>query len=162
MSCCFVIAPLMVMGMAEMLIAVRTASSDLGYTADAKWMSLEREWDQAMRARTAAVAGVADVSLANCEILAEGMARGETLTVRRGDITATFRRDGRGQCTVHLEGAGRSRAELEAAGEELVNRIRQQFAYNRIMKEMESRGFDVVQQEAGADRSIRLTVRRWS
>jgi hypothetical protein len=50
--------------------------------------------------------------------------------------------------------------ELEAAGREVMDRVRQQYAYAKVMSELEERGFQVVDQEVQANRSIRIRVRR--
>jgi hypothetical protein len=52
--------------------------------------------------------------------------------------------------------------ELEAAGRELMDRVRQQFAYAKVMEELEARGFDVVQEQVEATGAIRVRVRRWT
>lgn len=96
------------------------------------------------------------------QIMADSLARGEAFTVEREGLHATFSRDGRGRCIVHVSGEGRSSVELEAAGRELMDRVRQQFAYARVMEELETRGFDVVQEQVEAEGSIRIRVKRWS
>ena len=93
--------------------------------------------------------------------MGDALLRGESITVKRNGVRATFRRDGRGQCTVHLTGVGHSHEQLESAGMELMDRVRQQYAYARVMDELEQRGFDVVQEQVEADQSIRVSVRRW-
>jgi hypothetical protein len=37
----------------------------------------------------------------------------------------------------------------------------QQYVYQKLMGEMQARGFNVVEEEVGEDRSIRLKVRQW-
>ena len=44
----------------------------------------------------------------------------------------------------------------------MLRRVRQQFAYAKVMAELEARGFDVVQEQVEADQSIRIRVRRWN
>ncbi|HTE19469.1 MAG TPA: DUF1257 domain-containing protein, partial [Armatimonadota bacterium] len=96
------------------------------------------------------------------QVMADSLARGEAFAVEREGLHATFSRDGRGRCIVHVSGEGRSNGELEAAGRELMDRVRQQFAYARVMEELETRGFDVVQEQVEAEGSIRIRVKRWS
>ena len=46
-------------------------------------------------------------------------------------------------------------------GEELSQRVVQQYVYQKLMDEMRARGFNVVEEEINEDRSIRLKVRHW-
>lgn len=40
--------------------------------------------------------------------------------------------------------------------------IRQRYAYHKVMAEVESAGFVLVEEQTGRDRVIRMTVRRWA
>jgi hypothetical protein len=60
-----------------------------------------------------------------------------------------------------VTGEGHSRKELRALGEELSQRVVQQYVYKKVMDEMRARGFNVVEEEINEDRSIRLKVRHW-
>jgi hypothetical protein len=158
MSVVFVVVPVVAGSWPLISAAIVAAGAAMGYRA------LQRaEADRAADlAAGPAAAGAVTLQMEDSQIVADTLARGESYTLRRGDITAVFRRDGRGACSVHMSGAGRSRAALESAGQELMDRVRQQFAYARVMAELEERGFDVVQQEVEADQSIRIRVRRWN
>ncbi len=39
--------------------------------------------------------------------------------------------------------------------------IQQRYAYHQVLAEVESAGFSLVEERVGADRVIRMTVRRW-
>lgn len=43
----------------------------------------------------------------------------------------------------------------------LVNQINQRYAYQKVLKEVQKRGFIIAQQKQDADQSIRLLVRKW-
>jgi len=155
MSVVFVVVPVVAGGWPVISTAILAASAALGYRAV---QSLEEN-----------AAGIAverarglDLIMGESQVMADTLERGESFTVEREGITATFRRDGRGQCTVHVSGSGRTDSELEAAGRELMDRVRQQFAYAKVMAELETRGFDVVQEQVEADQSIRIRLRRWN
>lgn len=159
MSVCFMVLPMMVMAWPLMAAAASTGASGLGYKVVSE---LEGEAQLLFDRGTAPrKEGSVEVVMENSEVLSSAMNRGESLTVERNGIRATFRRDGRGHCTVHLTGEGHSNEQLRAAGEELMDRVRQQYAYARVMEELESRGFDVVREQVEADQSIRVSVRRW-
>ena len=67
----------------------------------------------------------------------------------------------RGRASLCVEGEGYSKAELQAIGEELSKRVIQTYVYQRLRDEMQSRQFNVVEEERTEDNSIRLKVRRW-
>ena len=60
-----------------------------------------------------------------------------------------------------MTGEGRGNDELRAMGQELSQCVVQQYVYQKLMGEMRSRGFNVVEEETSSDRSIRLKVRHW-
>lgn len=153
MSVVFVVAPLLIGEWAVLSAAIAGGAAALGYSA-----LRERQAEETVIRQQTGV----ELLLEDGDSLASAVGRGESLTVARDGISATFRRDGRGRCTVHVDGHGRTHAELESAGRELMDRVRQQFAYTRVTEELRERGFDVVEERVEADQSIRLRVRRWS
>lgn len=157
MSVCFVVLPMMIGAWPLITAAVAAGSSGLGYKVVSE---LEQE-ALALSAQPRAQEESVSLVMERSEVMGDAMLRGESITVERDGVRATFRRDGRGQCTVHLTGAGHSHEQLETAGMELMDRVRQQYAYARVMDELEQRGFDVVQEQVEADQSIRVSVRRW-
>ena len=60
-----------------------------------------------------------------------------------------------------MTGEGHSKEELKAIGEELSQTVVQQYVYQKLMGEMRSRGFIIVDEQTSEDRSIRLKVRHW-
>lgn len=48
------------------------------------------------------------------------------------------------------------------AVEALVGRIRQRYAYHKVVAETRAAGFELVEERTGADDVVRLTVRRWA
>lgn len=159
MSVVFVVVPVIVGGWPMISTAILAASAALGYRAV---HSLEENVAAGIAVEPAQRAGAVRIVMEQSQVMADTLARGESFTVAREGITAVFRRDGRGQCTVHVSGTGKTDAELEAAGRELMDRVRQQFAYAKVMAELETRGFDVVQEQVEADQSIRIRLRRWN
>lgn len=136
--------------------AIVVAGAAMGYHA-----AKQAEANLAQEMGQAAPAGVSLV-MENSQVVSETLLRGEAFTLERDGLSATFRMDGRGQCTVHVGGVGKSDRELEEAGRELMDRVRQQFAYAKVMGELEGRGFEVVAQEVDVDNAIRVRVRRWN
>jgi Protein of unknown function (DUF1257) len=159
MSVVFVIVPVVAGGWPMISTAILAASAALGYRAV---QSLEERVAMGVATDVTERAATVQLVMEDSQVVADTLARGESFTVEREGLRATFHRDGRGRCTVHVSGPGRTNAELEAAGRELMDRVRQQFAYAKVMAELEERGFDIVQEQVEADQSIRICVRRWS
>lgn len=157
MSVVFVVIPVVAGSWPMISAAIVAAGAAMGYRAAKQ---AEANLAQEM-GRVAAPAGVSLV-MENSQVVSETLLRGEAFTLERDGLSATFRMDGRGQCTVHVGGAGKSDRELEEAGRELMDRVRQQFAYAKVMGELEGRGFEVVAQEVDVDNAIRVRVRRWN
>ena len=89
------------------------------------------------------------------------LGRDQRISVTRDGVTITFSRDARGKAALCVTGEGHSKAKLQAMGEELSQCVVQKYVYQKLMGEMQARGFVVVEEEANQDRSIRLKVRHW-
>jgi stage V sporulation protein SpoVS len=61
---------------------------------------------------------------------------------------------------MHVSGKNKTEAELQAIGQTVMNRILQQYAYQRVMEELEKRGFTVVKEEVDENQVIRIRVRK--
>jgi hypothetical protein len=155
MSVCFVVVPVVIGAWPVISAAVVAAGASMGYRA----VTLaERELENI--GKNSSFQSDVQMTMPDSEVVASAFSRGESFSLERDDIIATFRIDGRGACQVHLEGENKSNAELEKAGIELMDRVRQQYAYAKVMQEMETRGFQVTQQEVEENNSIRIRMRR--
>ena len=74
-------------------------------------------------------------------------------------MRATFSRDARGALKLCMEGEGFSKAELKKAGQELVDRVTQQYVYHRVVSELKERNMNIVDEEVAADRTVTIRVR---
>lgn len=101
-----------------------------------------------------------ELTMPRSEVVSDTLLRGESFSVSKEGVTAAFSVDGRGACQVHVSGKGHSEQELKAAGSELMDRVRQQFAYSQVMAELEQRGFTVAKQDVDEKKTIRITVTR--
>jgi hypothetical protein len=43
-----------------------------------------------------------------------------------------------------------------------LDKVQQRYAYHKVLREVESAGFALVEEQTGKDNVIRMTVRRWS
>jgi hypothetical protein len=96
--------------------------------------------------------------VANSQVLAELMSRGDKITIQKDGVTIQVGLDGRGHCTVCANGKGLTKARLRAIGEEVSGRIVQQFAYHKLMTELKARGFRVESESVAGDQSIQVRV----
>lgn len=102
-----------------------------------------------------------DLNIPNSEIVTGSIGRDQRISVSRNGITVTFSRDARGKAGLCVVGTGQSEEELRAAGEELSQRVVQQYVYQRLMREVQSRGYVVAEETTGANQSIHLRIRHW-
>jgi hypothetical protein len=95
------------------------------------------------------------------EVVTSQLGRDQSIVVTRDGVTIRFSRDARGKAGLCITGAGHAEEELRALGEQLSQSVVQQYVYQKLMDEMRTRGFNIVEEEVGEDRSIRLKVRHW-
>ena len=100
-----------------------------------------------------------EIAFENSEILAEAHNRGETLTVEKDNIKATFHRDVRGSLRLTIDAVGLTKAEIRKIGDELIGRVTQHYAYNRLMTEMKERGMVIVEETVEEDDTVKIRVR---
>ena len=100
-----------------------------------------------------------EITLENSEILADAYNRGESITVENGNIKATFYRDVRGTLRLSIEAVGLSKTEIHKIGEELIGRVTQQYAYNRLITEAKERGMEIVEETVEEDDTVKIRIR---
>ncbi len=96
------------------------------------------------------------------DVVSDEVGRDQVVRFTKGDMVLLFRRDVRGKFTVEVMGPEKlTRLELERAGLEFAAELVQQFAYNKMVREMEARGATVVNEEVNENGDIVLKLRRW-
>lgn len=155
MSCVCILTPVVIAAWPTFSAAVVAAAASLGYqvVAGATLAPLA----------TTATDRPAKINLEipQSELVTGQLGRDQHIAVTRDGVTVTFSRDARGKAALCVMGEGHSDATLRALGEELSGRVVQQYVYQKLMAEMRSRGFVVVEEEADANHAIRLKVRHW-
>ena len=158
MSVVFIVVPAVAAGWPMIAAAVGAACAGLGYAIESG-----RELAQS-RAGETSRSQVSDHSveleMVNAEVIGDALAREQSLQVSKEGVTATFRKNARGKLTVHVDGE-RSREELTAIGQQLMNRVRQQYAAEKVKTELLSKGFVLVDEHVDEQNNIRLSVRRF-
>lgn len=152
MSVVFVVTPLVVAGWPLLCGAVAAAAGSLGYKA------LERKRVDEIEIETERWV---EIRLEDSQVIAESMARESEFSIQRDGVTATFSRSADGCCMVHVSGENKTEAELNGIGQELIGRVTQQYAYNKVVTELKNQGFTVTNEEVTNDQAIRIHVSKY-
>src|ERR1019366_6569544 len=155
MSCVCILTPVVIAAWPAFSAAVVAASASLGYQVAAEAADFKKTFANQKSSNKV------ELEIENSEVVTNQLGREQRIAVTRDGVTITFSRDARGKAALCVTGEGRSKDELRAMGEELSQCVVQQYVYQKLMGEMRSRGFNVVEEETSADRSIRLKVRHW-
>jgi len=153
MSTVIIVAPLVVTSWPLIVSAITASVSALGYAVAANEVQLHK--DECRENERVSE----EIVLENSEILASARNRNETLVVEKGNIKAVFHRDARGTLRLSMEAVGLSKNEIRRVGEELIGRVTQQYAYNRLVTEMKERGMTIVEESVEEDDTVRIRVR---
>ena len=152
MSTVLVVTPILIASWPAITAAVTAAVGKLGFAAVQEMNSLDARSDTVNRE---------EIDLEESEILQAAAGTEQRIVVERDGVRAVFTRDARGSLRVCMEGKGLSKAQLRSLGEELIGRVTQQYAYHRIMTELEERHMTVVDEEISEDQTVKIRVRNW-
>jgi hypothetical protein len=154
MSLFFVVTPVLAgMALPVLTAAVTAVATSLGYH-----FSMGKASDETTAVETEETV---ELENANAKAIGETLGAGEELVMKKEGIEVKFKLRADGRCRINVCGKGRSKKELEAVGSEVANRIIQQYVYNKIVEETKKRGFTVVAEETGAEKTIKLKLRKW-
>lgn len=156
MSAVLVLTPVVIGGWPAITAAVAGAATALGLV-----VSKTAKEQVKAAVENQAQAQAVEVELENSEVLAEQVATGEQIVLTKGTVELRVRRDERGRCSVCAMGIGHTKAELRQIADEFSQKMTQCFVYNRVMTELKSRGFQVVNEEQNEDETLRIHVRRF-
>ncbi len=155
MSTVLIIAPLVVTSWPLITAAITASVTALGYAVTADGVQAFNECrDSNERVRE-------EITLENSEILADARNRGETMSVEKGNIKATFHRDIRGTLRLTIDAVGLTKNEIRRIGDELIGRVTQQYAYNRLVTEMKERGMTIVEETVEEDDTVKIRVKNY-
>ena len=153
MSSVVVITPLVIAGWPVISVAVTAAVASMGFSVVRAAAA-----QPAVAAAKGEGRNKVDIELDESEILASSVSN-EQIVVERDGICATFSRDERGALKLCMEGESHSKADLKRIGEDLVNRVTQQFVYHRVVSELKQRNMTIVDEQVAADRTVKIRVR---
>jgi len=156
MSCVCILTPVVIAAWPAFSAAVVAAATSLGYT-------VVNEGIRQMQTNQAVEAGERSINLEieQSEIVTNQLGRDQQIRVTRNSVTVTFSRDARGRASVCVSGAGFKDDELRAIGEQLSQRVVQKYVHQRLLDEIRTRQYVVVEEEIDENQAIRLKVRHW-
>jgi DNA-binding protein len=155
MSAVCILTPVVIMAWPAFSAAVVAAAGSLGYQVASE---AHRQLGKASEQSSAASVRL---EIERSEVVTNQLGRDQRIAVTRDGVTVTFARDARGQASLCVTGQGHAEAALRALGEELSQAVVQQYVYRKLMDDLRTRGYNIVEEEVNADRSIRLKVRHW-
>ncbi len=158
MSAVCILTPVVVAAWPAFSAAVAAAATSLGYSVVAEGVD---RINQALQENKVTQRHEVELEIAHSELVTGQLGRDQQIRVTRGGVTVTFSRDARGRAKICVTGVGQTDEALRAFGEELSQRVVQQYVYQRLMDELRARNFLVVEENVEADQAIRLKVRRW-
>ena len=154
MSTVVVLAPVIISSWPAIAVAAAGAASALGF-------AVKQTAKEAVQDAQVDESQTVELELADSEVLAQSLATDQQVVVTKGSMQIAVERDARGQCKVCASGKGHSKAELKQAGEAFTQKLTQCFVYDRVMRELKGKSFQVVNEEVTQDEDIRIHVRRW-
>ncbi len=155
MSTVVVITPVIIANWPVITAAVTAAVGSMGFALAS---SGEAEARVAAKAKSKTRE---EIEVDDAEILQAAAGTDEELVVEREGLRATFRRDARGALRVCMEGTGYTKSELRRIGQEIVQRVTQQYVYHRVVSELKERKMTIVDEEVAEDRTVKIRVRNW-
>jgi hypothetical protein len=151
MSCVIVVAPIVIANWPIITAAVTAAVASMGFNVLSSAANTSVQSKQQGRNRV-------NIDLEDSEILQDS-ASGQQIVVEKDGIRAIFSRDERGALKLCMEGDTHSKADLQRIGQELIDRVTQQYVYHRVVSELKERNMAIVDEEVTADRTVKIRVR---
>jgi len=154
MSCVCILTPVVIAAWPAFSAAVVAAATSLGYQVASDKIARATANEEARKS--------VRLNLEQSELVTDQLGRDQRIAVSRDGVTITFSRDARGKAAICVDGTGHDETTLRSMGEELGQRVVQHYVYQRLMEEMRTRQFVVVDEEVDANHAIRLKVRHWN
>ncbi len=159
MSTVLVLTPVVIGSWPAITAAVAGAAAALGFVTKHAVEEMVQQ-SQQVEAKAEAKQEV-EVELHQSEVVAAQIKAGQEIVVSKGDVEVRVRRDERGRCVVCAAGKGLGKTELKQISEQFAQRVTQCFVYDKVMRELKAKNFNVVHEEVTAGQDIRIHVRRF-
>jgi hypothetical protein len=154
MSAILVLTPIVIGSWPTITAAVAGAAAAMGLVVNESVKEIVKEGQSNVEQNV-------EFELSDSKVLAESMATDQEIVLTKGSITLRVRRDERGRCSVCAKGVGHNETELKQVAEEFAQKLTQCFVYDKVVRELKNKEFQMVNEEVLEDESIRIHVRRW-
>ena len=153
MSAVIVLTPIIITSWPAITAAITAAVGTAGF-------AIARHGESVEKVQTSTTAKE-EIEVEDSEILEAAAGTDRELVVERDGLRAVFRRDARGALRVCMEGNGYSKAQMRQIGQDLIDRVTQQYVYHRVVTELKNRKMNIVDEEVTEDRTVKIRVRNW-
>jgi len=100
-----------------------------------------------------------ELPVKNPELVPQEVYKGQDIVFEKEGIRITISSDDEGRMKVRVAGKGRTEEQLNDIGTKMLNGMIQQYAYNRIVNEIQENEYNLVAQQMEDDGTVRLYVR---
>ena len=153
MSAVVILAPIVITTAWPIISAAAiTVMASMGYAAVSTAVDIATEVN---------VDNTVELEVENSQELGDTLGREEELVFAKDNIVVIFKRDIRGRLQVCVSGDGISKTQLREMGEELANKVVQQYVYNRVVSELKDTEMSIIDQEVDEDETIKIKLRAW-
>ncbi|MBF0118418.1 MAG: DUF1257 domain-containing protein [Desulfobacterales bacterium] len=153
MSCVLIIATVAVGGWPTFCAAASVAAASLGFKLlKNKSISPIKEIEQEK---------VVELNIENSQVLTDSIRPDEELIFGKGNLKIHIYKDPRGECALHVSGKGKTDKELEEEGTKLINKIKQQYVYQKVTQELKKKGFSINQEELTKEGKIKISLKKF-
>jgi len=155
MSCVFVITPFVISNWSILTSLVGGAAARHGY----RMMRSATNTSAEINAETSVNV---ELEIENSEVMTEQMKRGESVVLTKEDIKIVLSLDHLNRLKASVQGTKSvSKDKLRTEGQEFLDSIIQQYAYQKVMTELKDKGFSLVNEQVEKDGRIRIKIRKY-
>jgi len=97
-----------------------------------------------------------EVELEESELLADKLKNSKTFSLVKDDSSITFFVNKRNKFAMHVSSKNKTYTELREIGKQLYNKIKQQYAYTKLITELKKKGYNIAQEERTSQGNIRI------
>jgi hypothetical protein len=155
MGAVLILTPIVIGSWPAIAAAAAAAAAAMGFVAKEAAAGL------AQKEKPAETVQSVEVDLADSEVVAQQMQAGHEIVLSQGSVEIRVKRDAKGRCVICATGKGHTKAQLKQMAEQFSQKVTQCFMYDKVVRELKAKNFNVVNEEVMEDQTIRLHVRRF-
>jgi hypothetical protein len=155
MGAILILTPVVIGSWPAITAAAAAAAAAMGFVAKEAAAGLVKQEKPVETDKTV------EVDLAESEVVSQQIQAGQEIVLSRGNVQIRVKRDAKGRCVICATGKGYTEAELKQMAQQFSEKVTQCFMYDKVMRELKTKNFNVVNEEVMDDQSIRIHVRRF-